>query len=51
MYSEANFHLGNIEKAIEGYRVVVKLYSRTIEGRKASIKLKEIEEKRESNSS
>jgi tetratricopeptide (TPR) repeat protein len=46
MYSEANFHLGNIEEAIEGYRALVKLYSRTNEGRKASIRLKEIEGKR-----
>ncbi|MHC4685856.1 MAG: tetratricopeptide repeat protein, partial [Planctomycetota bacterium] len=51
MYSEANYHLGNTEEALEGYQALVKLYSRTIEGRKASIRLKEIEEQKGSNSS
>jgi hypothetical protein len=51
MYSEANYHLGNLEKAVEGYQVLVKLYSRTVEGRKASRRLKEIEDNKESNSS
>lgn len=51
MYSEANYHLGYLEEAIEGYMLLVKFYSRTNEGRKASIKLKEIQEKKGSNSS
>jgi hypothetical protein len=51
MYSEANFHLGNMEEAVEGYQVLLKLYSRTREGMKASTRLKEIQDKKESNSS
>jgi hypothetical protein len=44
MYSEANYHLGNIDEAEKGYKIVSELYPRLIAGKKSASMLKKIEE-------
>jgi len=45
MYSEANYHLGNIKEAEEGYKIVAELYPKLIVGIKSKKMLEKVGEK------
>ena len=46
MYSEANYHLGNIEEAEKGYKIVSELYPKLIVGKRSISMLEKIEERK-----